>query len=67
MDFEFTSDLNAIWPASYWKTNKGDGDMLVNPPMVLGLIVNHLSDRMKRGINFDFIIGCKAVGAKPYF
>ena len=41
--------------------------MLVNPPMVLGLIVNHLSDRMKRGINIDFIIGCKAVGAKPYF
>ena len=41
--------------------------MLVNPPMVLGLIVNHWSDRKKRGIENDFIIGCKAVGAKPYF
>ena len=41
--------------------------MLVNPPMVLGLIVNHLGDRMRRGIKSDFIIGCKAVGAKPYF
>lgn len=41
--------------------------MLVNPPMVLGLIINYWSDRKKRGIENDFIIGCKAVGAKPYF
>ena len=41
--------------------------MLINPPMVLGLIVNHWSDKKKKGQENDFIIGCKAVGAKPYF
>ena len=41
--------------------------MLVNPPMVLGLILNHWSARKNNGNENDFIIGCKMAGTKPYF
>ena len=45
---------------------KGDGDMLVNPPMLLGLVLNHWQFKQLNNTADDFIIGCKSVGAKPY-